>query len=660
MKIINDTLFIEFAEMVDCGVSENYLRKAKSTGTKCWSFANDPDDKRKVLIEYEKLKDEYKKKIVARYGEPYERMAKQPIRDLIKWDDKAEEFYLGYKYTGTDGTPKPLPIEHVKKYTAAASFLNMLNRVNEDKKALKELLNLTIEKFYSHVLEMITIDKLDLPGSYRRLLAKRKEYNEKGYASLIDWRFGNTIAAKVNDEKSQAVLIDMIKHPNNYDDVFVCLQYNKWANENGYKMIDAATVGNWRRKNEANIAMYREGNSALRNKFLKQAKGHRPTAPMLMLESDDNVLDLLFLDPDDNTPHKYYHKYKAIVVTDSFNDYVLGYAFYQAGTLTKGQTIEVIKAAYLNAMYYLRSITGQWFLPHEIKTDRWALETLRPFYKGLGNYYDTPVGSKNRGYLEQFFGSTHWKRCLKIGANNYSGNNMTAKHRGVNQEQLDRNKKDYPLIGNEAIAQIENFFHRLRHLPQSNGVSKHAQWLEAFNATPVTDKRLINDEQFLLKFGIEHNNNGKGICITNRGVEPQINNVKYSYDLETDRPLMEYVDKSVSILYDPFDMSRVLVTDFDKVRLIGRDARLNPRALHDGHVDSRKYLNATLAEKQNAVELIASRDAKRQEVRRMAGIDTEGLLQAGVMVKEIKQEAEQRWLERSVSGKDDEDFLDQM
>jgi len=655
MKLINNILYIEFAELVDCGVSANYLRKAKSTGTKCWTFIDDPADKRKVLIQFDAMKDEYKKKVEARLGNPHERMAKQPIRNLIKWDDKAEEFYLSYRYNGSDNTPKPLPIEHVKKYTGAANFLNMLKHVNDDKKALKELLKLNLEQFYIHALEMIEQDKIDLPTSYRRLLAKRKEYETNGYASLVDWRFGNTIAAKVKDELSQSTLIEMLKHPNQYDDVFITMQYNAWAKENGYKMIDPATVGNWRRKNEGEIVMYREGNADLKNKFLKQAKGYRPTAPLLMLESDDNYLDLLFIDPNDTTNHKFFHKYKAIVVMDSFNDYVLGYAY------AEQLSIELVKAAYLSAMYYVRSLTGNWHLPHEVKTDRWGIESLRPFYSALGKYADTPVGSKNRGYIEQLFSSPHWKRCLKIGANNYTGNNMGAKYRGVNQEVLNRNKKDYPLIGNEATTQIENFFHRLRFMPQSNGVSKHDQWLSAFNAMPVERKRLINDEQFLLKAGIEHNNHGKGIRITNRGVEPQINGVKYSYDLETDRPLMEYIGKPVSIMYDPFDMSRVLVTDFDKVRLIGREARLSPRAMQDTHTDSRTYLNAILNEKKSDVEMIASKTARRIEVMESAGVDSESLLQAGVMVKELKQDAEQRFLQRSVTGVESEgDYLDQM
>jgi hypothetical protein len=51
---------------------EVYLRKAKSTGTKCWSFINDPDDRRRVLIKYEDLKEDYKKMVKELFGNPYE------------------------------------------------------------------------------------------------------------------------------------------------------------------------------------------------------------------------------------------------------------------------------------------------------------------------------------------------------------------------------------------------------------------------------------------------------------------------------------------------------------------------------------------------------------------------------------------------------------
>jgi hypothetical protein len=655
MKLINQKLYITYQEMVDCGVSENTLKKAKNRQSSSWTFINDPDDKRKVLIEYEGLKDEYKKRIEIRFGNPHEHVAKQPIRDLVKWDNKAEEFYLGYKYESGD-VMQPLPIAHVKKYTAASSFLNMLKEVTEDKKALKDKLGLPVEKFYFNCLEIIEQDNIDLPTSYRRLLAKRKEYDTAGYECLISKKFGNQQAAKVNDEVSKASLLERIADPRQFDDVFVAMDYNIWANKNGYKEITSATVGVKRRSNNQDLVMTREGNAALKNKYLIQAKGFRPTAPLYLVENDDNVLDLLFNDPENPRAEK---RYVAMVISDGFNDYPLGKAYAVAGTLNEGSSIQLIKAAYVDAMYHIRSITGAWYLPHETKSDKWGLKSLEPFYRSMGNYMITPVGSKNRGYIEQSFGTPHWKRCLKIGANNYSGNNISAKYRGVNTEWLASNKKERRLIGDEATEQIEGFFHRLRHLPQSNGVSKHSQWLEAFTNLPAEKKREISDEQFLLKFGIEHNPGvGKVNRISNRGVEPQIAGVRYSYNLDGNWRLHE--GKAVKIIYDPYDMSRVLVTDYDKVRMMAYEPNLSARALADSYTNGRTFLNAVLQEKQDTVELIAEKNERRKKVLVEAGYDFEAVLQGGNMRKEVKQYAEQKMLERTININTGDDYLDQM
>jgi hypothetical protein len=651
MKLIDNILYLTFSEMLDCGVLEDTLKKAKNRKSPSWSFIDDPEDKRRVLIEYEKLGVSYKEKIKARFGNPYSYVAQQPIKNMVKWDAKAESFYLDYIYNGN----KKLPKDHVDKYTKAASWLNMLKEATEDKRTLKNLLKLSIDQFYLHVMELIKTEKVDLPTSYRRLLAQRKKYEEAGYASLIDWRFGNNLAAKIIDDLSESTLLEMISHHNQYDDVFVCQQYNIWAQANGYKTIDAATVGVHRRKNDPNIIMYREGNAALNEKYIKQVKGRRPSAPLFMVESDDNHLDLYFIDIEDPTAGKYFHKYKAIVVVDSFNDYVLGYAY------SENLSTALVKTAYLNAMYHIRSITGGWYLPHETKTDKWAHKELVPFYKTLGNYIPAALGNKHRGYIEQFFGNPHWKRCLKAGAINYSGNNITAKNRGVNQEVLSQNKKNYPILGNESVDQVEQFFYRLRHMPQSNGVSKHDQWLESWNNLPNEDKRSISDEQFLLKFGIKHSYRGKDtIEITNRGVEPQINNIQYSYDLQEYH--LNHIGKSVHLLYDPYDMSRVLVTDFENIRLMGYEPRLQARALHDAQLDSRTYLNILLEEKREQVDGIAAAGDRRKKVLEHNSIDAEAVLQAGVVVKELKQSAEQKMLGAMINNKTDDDFdvFDQM
>ena len=60
MKFVGTILYIEFKELVSTGVSGLTIRTAKAKKRASWYFIQDPDDSRKVLIEYEKLKPKYK------------------------------------------------------------------------------------------------------------------------------------------------------------------------------------------------------------------------------------------------------------------------------------------------------------------------------------------------------------------------------------------------------------------------------------------------------------------------------------------------------------------------------------------------------------------------------------------------------------------------
>ena len=79
MKLINNILYLEFAELVSCGVSANTISIAKRDNSKCWTFLNDPEDKRKVLIKYEDLKPKYKNMVFAKFGNPYTYIAETSL-----------------------------------------------------------------------------------------------------------------------------------------------------------------------------------------------------------------------------------------------------------------------------------------------------------------------------------------------------------------------------------------------------------------------------------------------------------------------------------------------------------------------------------------------------------------------------------------------------
>ncbi|MBX6361957.1 MAG: Mu transposase C-terminal domain-containing protein, partial [Acidobacterium ailaaui] len=263
---------------------------------------------------------------------------------------------------------------------------------------------------------------------------------------------------------------------------------------------------------------------------------------------------------------------------------------------------------------------------------------------------------KKRGYIEQFFGSAHWKRCLKAGANNYTGNNITARTRGVNMEVLASNKQAYPTVA-AGMQQIEDFFARLRQLPDSSGISKQQQWLDAWQNMPDVKKRRITDEQYLLLFGIEKK---EKVRISNVGIRTQINGEEYYYAVPHD-DFLQAVGSEVTLKYDPADLSRVLVIG-KGIRFVAPQAKRVAKAVVDYQAGERAYLNALLQEKRKQVDYVNTLAMKRQRILAESGIEPDALLNSGLLVKEIKQDAETHYLNQlaGLTGNDahEEDLLD--
>lgn len=640
MKRIENKIYLEMNDAVLCGLgkTEEYIRKEKSRGARWAVFIKDPDHAVKILIEYDSLNPAKKKLVDDHFGDPNIYMIKLPIKKLVKPDLKAEEFFINYRYDDNNS----LPLEYIEKYKTAAAWLNMIIKCQDDKKFIKKELKLKLEDFYSNVIQILSAEKVALPYSHKRLIYAEdsavKRYRKDGYATLIDWRFGNSNGVKVKDETAEAVLFEMIGHPNQYDDIYIVWNYNAWARKNDRKEITSGTVGNYRRRYYDMLIMQREGNEAYINKYGKSIKGFRPTYPTYFIESDDNHTDYYFVNWDDKTQHKYYYTFKCVFVTDSFNDLVLGYA------VGKEITIDLVREAYRNAEHYMKKLTGQWVLPHETKTDRWGLKALLPFYESIGNYAATPKGSKKRGYLEQFFGSTHWSRCMKIGANNYTGHNVTAKTKGVNREVLHANRENYPTI-QEAPQYFADLVARLRRMPPKEGaLSKEEEWLQAWNKMPEDKKRIIGDEQFLLKFGIER---AETNTITDRGIDIRINNHRYNYDIP-DEYYYQYKGCTLHTLIDPNDMSRILVTDHKSIRFIATAPHLQSRAMADYQPGDRHRLNTLIDGKKAHVEKASSFIEKNKTTLRVGGINVDKLLTEGFMLKEERMQAVEDYEYRQV------------
>ncbi len=630
MKFIKNVLYLEFNDLVECGVSSEYLRSARSRGIKSINFIDDPADRRRVLIEYEPLTTRYKQLVIARFGNPYEYICREPIRRLIIKDLAAEAYYLQYRFENGSS----LPADYIEKYTRCCDYLNMLLKVEKDKSIAKKLLNISLASFYSNVSEIFKAENIGLPKNYQKLRARMSEYAKDGYDCLIEkWRFNNTHAAKVNDELSQSFLLELISHDSKLDDVQIMSRYNLFAKENGYKPITDATVGNWRRDNEANISVYRDGNKAWYNKFGKHTLRKRASAPLLLIGGDGNDWDMYFQGPKGKVQTYYFNLFTLVVVIDTYNNYPLGWSISEPNG---SETAALIKAAYVDALQHIKDLTGNYYLPHQLQADRFAETQMLPFFQKIDpNFFFAAARAPRGKYIESSFG-TVWHKILRENFNNYSGHNITAKSK-ITPERIDREKKDFPHI-KDAFAYAEHFITLLRTLvdDEATGLTRQEQWMKAFTEHSKSRERLITDEQFIYNFGTT---NPRQQTITNRGLEVQINNNIYLYEIPNEYYL-QTVGKTVQIIYDPYDFDRVIVTDGNKLRFLATTAQYLPSAKADYTEGDDARFFKRLHEKKKIMEGIAAEKAKRKNILAQNGVEAKAYLQSGGLDKLLKRNAE--------------------
>ncbi|MGQ0740180.1 MAG: hypothetical protein ACT4OJ_14105 [Bacteroidota bacterium] len=651
-------IFLTIKECVDAGVNQHTIIRATYRKSKSWVIIKDPDDARVTLVCYDRLSEDKKELIRTRWGNPADLIARDPIRKMFIKNNEVLQKLLAHRYGPEQ---KALPIQRIKQYSRACDILDTILRIDESRNRLIKDMGITVPEFYDHLREIIIEEQRNgekdkhegynqlyarFPFHYVSLREKVKEYKGYGYGCIIDKAYGNTCALKVKTDDAKDFLIELMKNPVQHNDVMVTMIYNIEAEKNGWKTITPPTVQNWRNQYAAEITPFREGNAAFNEKFIRQVKGMRPSAPLYLVEHDDNNLDFLFQSEDGKDQ---YERYVAIVVIDSHCDLVLGKSVIHGDNPDNWQ----VHHAYLDAMYYIRSLTGDWYLPHELKADQWAKKKLFPLYHKISKFVPPSHGNKHRGYIEQFFSKPIWKNAQKlVSQNNWNGNNMTAKFRGFNPDMLERSfkEKSRPEVGEQAELQIEQFFYLLRNMSDfkrqdMKAPSKQEKWLASWNAMKAEDKILLTDEQFLLTFGITHSpKHTDTIRITNRGVEPQIGGTKYSYDLPEPWMYNKLRGADVQVIYDPYDMSRVLITNNQDIRFIAREALLLPRALKDQYTGSRTFLNALLSEKKDQVKEVMERSAQRKI---SGGKHAEAMLKSGaILPKEIRNRAEQKVIEK--------------
>jgi hypothetical protein len=590
MKFVNQKLYLTFQQVVDCGIaSVEYLKKAKSTGVKSWDFITDADDKRKVLIGYEALKDAHKQMVQRRFGNPYEYVAKEPIKALVEKDHKAEEYFHQYTYDGT----KKLSIDHVIKYTSAASWLNMLLKLDADKAFIKKTLNLRLDEFYSNVADIIKAEAIDLPTSYKHLRASMLKYKAEGYDYLIPDHFGNKRAAKIgkiegafNDEiaaKQEALIRAAASKHNNFDAAQITRAVNHIFKQQGWQEVSHSTVKQFINKNKHIITPGRSGARNYNNTVAMQVKRKRPEFPLYYFTIDGWDVELAYQGYNDKGQWTYDNRLVVVVVLDAMNNYPVGYA------IGKRENAELIKQANRNAILHIQDLFGKAYRPLQIQSDHYAIKQLTPFYEAMAKAF-TPaaVGNAKSKVIEPYFNSINKKYFQAC--DNWTGFGVKNK-RQPNIEALNMKKKSFPEMEG-VIRQIETVFAYERK-------EKVQQYMQQFELMPETDKKVLDKHNWLLVFGKPHTYKN---TLVGAGLIATLNGKEITYD-SFNPQFRTNMHIKWQLVYDEYDLNHVLAISPDGKIQVVLDKK------YETHMDIR----STTAEDRKYLEQVSGFNAARKE-----------------------------------------------
>lgn len=508
--------------------------------------------------------------------------------------------------------------------------------------------------FWDTVSELIIKENVCIPANRKRLIEKVQFFkaiadtNER-YQSLIDVsKFGNDRTALIKGPECEGILYKMLTDGRYQDYTIVASAYNIWAKKVGKPTVSDGAIGYFARKNAHIIQPMLMGMKKAYCKYTKQIHRDPTKAPLLFTNADDNILDLFFeqvtYDKDGKKKVNKYYRPALYIIIDTYNDYILGYAI--------GDTVntELIYAAWRNAIEHIYELTGGYYLPQQLQTDRWGLDVklknkLTKFYKMVGGKFTAQSHGIPQGKpIEQSFGGD-WHQVLKaMPSKNYAGYNITAKQR-ISQDYILEASKNYP-----SIDEVPKIVHQFITLMRCKGnpktkISRQTEWIEAFNNSEISKKRKIDTGLKLDIVGVKRV--GEPLKITSAGLKFSLNNQKYVLDVP-DNVIYEHNGKGVDIIYNPAKMDEFLVTDGKGLRFVTGLYQNRPMAIADYKEGSRLQLEADWSAKKQITTLMATTVAER--IKAVSNVDTQGLLQAGLLQKDLKNEAEANYLAQIFGG----------
>lgn len=440
--------------------------------------------------------------------------------------------------------------------------------------------------------------KNSLPQSGDRLQKKWKEYRTEGPAALLSGKLGNQNASVILPGSPQeSLLVTLCADGRNLQNTQVCSLYNDVAKTMKWDTITAASVANWRQRNNIVTETGRHGKSYMANTKLMQVKRSRPTEPLMLWSADGWDVEL-FYKKRVNGVMTYSNRLTVVVVLDAFCNYPIGYA------IDRHENSNVIREALADAMRHTRELYGEMLMVDEYQSDHYAMKALKPYYAMVADkVIPAKVGNAKSKPVERYF--LHLNNDMCHALPNWSGYGITSrKESQPSVDQLNMSKASFP---DEAgcIAQIEAIIAAERSAKRAMMLAK---------GTPR--RRTMDPEIYLLNFG---RTTGFKNSIEGCGLRVTIDRQLRQYDT-FDPSWRDHDDVRWTVHYDPADLTKVLVTNDDcSLRYVLEEKYVQPMALADRKPGDSEQLERV---REFNRSLVADAEARRIE----ADTVTENLL----------------------------------
>lgn len=329
MEYYNKILCVTFAELT--GGVEPVMKASTLRQNVCRSniacARRGGGEGTQALYVWSSIPEKYRRKFVGLYGDPEEMMREAMMKQSVRLDAKAREWYEAYTYLDKDGEERHLTEKMIEEYTVNASVLGELEKMAARRKAIRSSLNAPMSGAWDLILDsserMRESYGHTLPGTLARLKTRLKAWKTEGYQSVVSGKLGNSSALKITGEfLRQIVALKRSKVPV-YTDAQLFEKANEIAEERGWKPIRSLSgMKKWLNSPSVEPLWYDAvyGEQAARQRYGRKHKTALPTRRDTLWYGDGTKLNLYYRDEQGKVRTTQVYE-----VIDAMSEVLLGY-----------------------------------------------------------------------------------------------------------------------------------------------------------------------------------------------------------------------------------------------------------------------------------------------------------------------------------------------